>query len=208
MAAIDYGAVIFKNGKQVNHSLFMDMLEAVGWVDVPRILYEDCNFVDNGCSDCGNCPRSTKKHYSDPRLGEWDSVVGDCRGKVLDRSKQIDGNYYAYIGDQHLTFCFYKTWCDVFVDGVESNVFGEVWSFCDRWYSIRGEVDGRKYHLKRIGKWVYDFSIKYKGDQYHVVFGYGIDPNRRLWDKIKVRYVGKRLAWKVDRLYEKIEGGL
>lgn len=33
MAMIDYGAIVFKNGKQVNHNMFMDMKEAVGWSD-------------------------------------------------------------------------------------------------------------------------------------------------------------------------------
>lgn len=41
MAMIDYGAVVIKNGKVINKNMFfMNMLEAVGWVDKRRIRHE------------------------------------------------------------------------------------------------------------------------------------------------------------------------
>ena len=48
MAMIDYGAVVIKNGKVINKNMFfMNMLEAVGWVDKRRIRHEDCDvFTD------------------------------------------------------------------------------------------------------------------------------------------------------------------
>ena len=38
MAYIDYGAIVMKNGNQINNSLFMDMKDFVGWEDNPEII--------------------------------------------------------------------------------------------------------------------------------------------------------------------------
>ena len=61
MAMIDYGAVVIKNGKVINKNMFfMNMLEAVGWVDKRRIRHEDC--------DVFTAPMSLAKLASDPSM--------------------------------------------------------------------------------------------------------------------------------------------
>lgn len=202
MAAIDYGAVVFKNGAHVNSELFMDMQEAVGWVDVPRLKYEDCDCLYDGRSDCGVCRRALYKYNNPPIPDVWDYAIADCRGKELGGySEKLDGNYYAYIGDKHLTVCFYKTHFLVVVDGEKID---SVWE--DKWRSLRKKYADVDVHVKEIGKRVFLFSMTYKGDHYNVVYGYGIDPNQRVWDRAKVDYLGKKLSRKVDRLYERFGG--
>ena len=146
MAMIDYGAVVFKNGKRINHDMFMDMQEAVGWSGEP------------------------------------------------------DGDYFVYVGDSHVTVCFYKTYFVVFLNGgkVDAVLPGD-------WRSIQREYDGAKVRVKRIADWVFHFSMKYNGDRYHVIYGYGIDPDKKVWDHVKVDYLGKNVSRKVDRLMGKLE---
>ena len=212
MAMIDYGAVVFKNGVQIHDEMFMDMEESVGWVDWPKSRYKDCDCLDeDGYADCGNCPKSEKKHMSDPELGEWDYVKADCRGKELHIDGKLDGNYFAFVGDEHLTFCFYKAYCTVVVDGNKVlDLCGADPDYHDRGHkSFRGTIGddphtGVSYHICVLSNRVAHFSMRYKGDDYHVVYGYGIDVNKEIWNKEKYRYLGKRLAKKVDRLYATI----
>ena len=216
---IDYGAVVFKNGEQMNHELFDDMLKAVGWVDRKRLLYEDCDRTwGYGVSDCSECPRAKweRRFFEDGM--EYDVVIGDCRWNELPKGGgSLDGNYYAYIGDPHLTFAFYKTHFIVCVDGkVVDSVWGsQTAHYKWAWYSWRKEyckpenefwADGVKIHVNRIAGRVFHFSMDYNGDHYHVIYGYGIDPDMRVWNRVKVKYLGKTVAKKVDRLYRRIKG--
>ena len=151
MAMIDYGAVVFKNGRQINHDMFMDMQEAVGWESVP-----------------------------------------------------YKGNYFAYVGDRELTFCFYKHYCGVVVNGRQTqSLYGADCSYNDRGHmSYRGEANGIPYHIRNVGgRNVWLFSARYKGDTYNVIYGYGIDVDRKCWNRIKVRYLGRKASRAVDRLY-------
>ena len=52
--------------------------------------------------------------------------------------------------------------------------------------------------------WTTEFITHYKGDNYHIIYGYGIDSSKETWDNCKVRYLGKRAAWKVDNLYTRL----
>lgn len=205
MAMIDYGAVVFKNGRQINHDMFMDMQETVGWVDWPKSRYKDCDCLDeDGYANCGNCPKSEKKHMSDPEIGEWDYVKADCRGKELHIDGKLDGNYFAFIGDEHLTFCFYKAYCTVVVDRSKVlDLCGADSDYQDRGHmSFRGEAKGIPYHIRNVGgRNVWLFSARYKGDTYNVIYGYGIDVDRKCWNRIKVRYLGRKASRAVDRLY-------
>lgn len=218
MAMIDYGALVFKNGVQLNEGqFFMDMLDAVGWVDKPRVRYDDCDCINKyGESDCGNCPRRSVKHMSDPELGEWDATTGDCRGAEIRRGG-LDGNYFAYIGDRELTFCFYKTLCVAVLNGeIVAEYYGAqpyTDGFCPKSkVRLNAEIpDGMLGVIKpaahiRIKQLddsrgrVYHFRTRYKDDRYDVIYGYGIDPDKKVWDSVKVQYLGKKLAAKVDRL--------
>ena len=201
---IDYGAVVIKDGVIINeNTFFMDMKSAVGWTDRERIRYEDCDFTrDNGSyivSNCPECPRALIRVISD-EYGSYKQFLSDCRGNTLN-GNHIDGNYYAYVGDEHLTLAFYKTHV-VFCVNKKSTF--KVWGtrFDGRRHkSARFDFCGVSINIKHLGDSVYVMKFSYNGSHYTVVYGYGIDPNMRVWDKIKVEYLGKRLARDVDKVY-------
>lgn len=205
MACIDYGAVVLKDGKQINHDLFEDMLDAVGWIDEPRRRYDDCWLVDeNGRSMCDECIKRTVKHFSHPELGEWDATVGDCRGMRITASNCIDGNYYAYIGDKELTLCFHKNRVAVVDNSRVVMTFGDMWDYDTTGrMSIRECVGSSKtlIHLKRIADGVWHLSTKYKGSRYDVIFGLGIDPDPLTWVRCRSVYYNKKDARKLERFF-------
>jgi hypothetical protein len=210
MAMIDYGAVVFKNGKQINHEFFDDMLVAVGWVDRKRKLYEDCDRVwGHGVSDCVDCPRAKREHRVMDDGYEYDMVVGDCRGNELPKGGSIDGNYFAFAGDGDFTLAFYKTGVLVVIGKEPAD---HIWECGYRHYgdpdrrSYRAEYGGIRIRIKHVCKNVYHLSMVYKGDYYHVVYGGGIDPDMDVWNRVKVQYLGGRGAKAVDRLYKRIGG--
>ena len=214
MAMIDYGAVVFKNGKQVNHEMFMDMFDAVGWVDYPRRRYPDCDYVDEkGFSCCNDCPHTMKKTYHDDELGDWESPYADCKGNQWSYTSKIDGNFFAYVGDKHLTVAAYKNGAVVIVDKKivhefwESENYTSNFNFASLWkhLSSYAEVDKVKFHLKAVDpghvQWLH---FTYNGNNYDIVYGYGIDPDMKVWNEVKCDYLGKKGARKVDNLYRRI----
>lgn len=54
---------------------------------------------------------------------------------------------------------------------------------------------------------VYTAEIFHNGDRYNILFGYGIDCDMRVWNKIKNIYLGKQNAKKVDKWLKKRIGG-
>ena len=69
-----------------------------------------------------------------------------------------------------------------------------------KYYTV-GEVT---IHIREVVDRVSLASFRYKGDFYNIVFGYGIDPTKRVWDSIKVQYLGKKKARKVDNVYRRL----
>jgi hypothetical protein len=43
--------------------------------------------------------------------------------------------------------------------------------------------------------------FRYKGNLYELVYGYGIDSNKEVWDKIKKRYADKKSIRFVDEFW-------
>ena len=202
MAMIDYGAILKKNGKIVNRDkFFMDMEAAVGWTDNPHIKYEDCSCIEGGYSNCENCSRAHFVHYSSPGLGEWDSYDSDCHGNKPNRNS-IGGNWFAYVGDTNFVVGFYKHQVMTWHNG-EQKIHWLRWDYGNR-YSIYIEVGGAKLHFKALSnsKSVYYGHFHYNGDYYEVVFGYGIDPNQRIWNRVKKTYCDKKTIKFVDRFWE------
>jgi len=207
MAMIDYGVVVIKDGVIVNENMFfMDMKRAVGWTDRERIRYEDCDCfhdIDSYViSNCPDCPRAIVKEVND-EYGPYKQFIADCKGNTLNNN-HIDGNYFAYVGDEQFTIAFYKTHVVFCVD--KQRVL-KVWGtrFDDNAHkSSRFEIGGVKIHVKHIGDSIYIMKFSYKGSHYSVIYGYGIDPNMRVWNKTKVSYLGKELSRKVDRIYSRL----
>jgi len=116
----------------------------------------------------------------------------------------VDGNFFGYIGDEHLTVCFYKCRCLFLID--KRAVF-EYWG--KQMYTFRGNgesvkdgkefdkslrlfVDGRYVHIKEVSEGhdnVFLFKMTYKGDSYRVIYGYGIDPKMKVWNEVKREYL-------------------
>ena len=132
------------------------------------------------------------------------------------KSPGLDDAYFAYVGDPHITAVFYKSLCCVELDGelyryINGTRDSKDWWGKDRrslWYYINETWLGwdAMIHIKQIGENVYHFSMSRCGDVYHVIYGYGIDPSKKTWDAVKVQYLGKRMAKKIDRLYKRLGG--
>jgi len=202
MAFIDYGAVVFKNGKFINRNeFFQDMLTEVGWEDWKNIRYEGCTFLDKdtGCSNCYECPYANYIHHNDPELGEWDTFVSDCKGNVIEKNR-IKNNYFAYIGDEDLTIGFYKYWFVIYTNKKE---FNYAFSLKKKAYTFN--INGAHIHMKSLddANRVWKCEMSYKGNKYTIVYGYGIDSNIETWNSVKYKYLDKKLANKVDRIYKK-----
>lgn len=210
MAMTDYGAIVFKNGEFINkEEFFMDMKKSVGWEDWKNVRYKDCPRVEcvmgdeySPCTQCEDC------HYDK----EQQHYV-DCKGNTFRVGEHLKGNYFAYIGDEEFTLGFYKCICKV---AINKKVVGDIWgnhdiigkgsdglSIIRNYKSHTWEFDGYKIHIKTIAPTIYLAEVRYKDDIYHIIYGYGIDPTPRVWNKIKVKYLGKRVSNRVDRLIEK-----
>lgn len=206
MAMIDYGAILKVNGVIKNRNqFFMDMFKAVGWVDMQRIRYEDCDCVEDGCSVCYCCPHAQKKHYTDEKLGEWDIIIGDCHGNPIWQNK-VDRNFFVYAGDEDFTVAVYKAQT-VFVNK-DKSIRKEYWfPFNDHMVKHHTfTVNGKPVHvkIKRIaGNEQLYMRFIYKGDLYEIVYGYGIDSNQKTWSRIKHEYIGnKKVIRFVDKFWE------
>lgn len=196
MAMIDYGAIVIKNGKIINENqFFMNMYDSVGWSDAPEKYHEDCDCTDpkTGESLCWECKR-------------WNDKDGvDCHGvEHLYDHKLLNNNYYAYVGDKNLTLCFYKSWMAVAVNG--KRIDGIFPSY-NEYRSVKShhyDFNGTKVDVKSIdGNSILMATLKYNGDSYKIIFGYGIDNEKRVWNKAKYRYLGKKVAKKVDKILDK-----
>lgn len=212
MAMVDYGVVAIKNGKVINDGMFfMNMLTAVGWVDQKRIRHDDCDCFDDpdpllAKSNCYYCNKAQKEIVQYENCEDTDAkLIADCHGESFESvSNHIDGNYFAYVGDEHLTLAFYKQHCLIMADKVLQFEMWGIDNFLVCRKSIHFEVAGVHFHLKHLDDRIYYMRFHYKGDNYHIIYGYGIDSSKDTWDNCKVRYLGKRAARKVDNLYARL----
>ena len=212
MAMVDYGVVAIKNGKVINDGMFfMNMLTAVGWVDQKRIRHDDCDCFDDpdpllAKSNCYYCNKAQKEIVQYENCEDTDAkLIADCHGESFESvSNHIDGNYFAYVGDEHLTLAFYKQHCLIMADKVLQFEMWGIDNFLGCRKSIHFEVAGVHFHLKHLDDRIYYMRFHYKGDNYHIIYGYGIDSSKDTWDNCKVRYLGKRAARKIDNLYSRL----
>lgn len=178
MAYIDYGAIVFKNGKLISNGIFDSMIDMVGWEDTKEDTYYDYSANE-------------------------------------DRPLNLNGNYFAYIGDKDCTLAFYKEQIVIverYYDGTFSyhheyfNCTPYTWSKWEKSAGIDGGFATAKV-TKRNGYLVCKW--KYKGNKYKVYFGYGVDlpyykmshiVNYYRSPKWIVKYVIPR--WFKDRIYD------
>ena len=203
MAMIDYGAVVIKNGSFINKKQFFQvMIDAVGWEDNPGPRYNDCRHRDqyNHSMCFPDCPYLQQKIMID-KYGEY-VEIRDCHGARFEsQAADLRDNYLAYIGDKDITLCFYKSVVAVAINGEHTETL-----HCglEHRRSYRAEVNGAVIHIHPASKHndrVWHCEMSYKGDNYHVVFGYGIDTDMNVWNRVKVRYLGKRAAKDIDMIF-------
>lgn len=202
MAMIDYGAILKVNGVIKNRDqFFMDMLEAVGWVDKPRKRYDDCDCMDErGCSNCCDCPRHQGQHYSHPELGEWDVFDKDCRGNPISQFDKLDGNFFAFAGDEDFTVAVYKTHAVITRKG-EEEPYCLWWDY--RKFSETLTKYGVKVKIKAVNesRCVLYMRFVYKGDIYEIVYGYGVDSDQSVWNRAKGKYLDKKAIRFIDNFW-------
>ncbi|MBR1454151.1 MAG: hypothetical protein IJ593_05860 [Lachnospiraceae bacterium] len=202
MAMLDYGALVFKNGKLMNRNqMFMDMKSAVNWVDIENVRYTDCDNIDKFTgyehSDCYNCGRAIDR-----------SGYGlDCKNNPINDNK-LNNNWSAYAGDEHLTVCTYKV-KSAFV--LNKNTEFTAWGTLlykdnkrvddvNSRMSLRFTVGDTKVHLRCIGYNILQIRFTSNCNFYNVIYGYAIDSNIDVWNEIKVRYLGKYMARRIDNI--------
>lgn len=188
MAAIDYGALVIKNGKPVNKNcdLFMESPE-----------YMDDIVKDNYYAYCGDEELSFCFYKCNIAIVKNGHIVDNLWNHPFKSETH-------YIGDTHITvtrlddlmpvYPEHLMGCDTWEDYVKEN-----------WQGATGKekdselVDGRKWHrlwikkCKAIGRkkplyytstLKYSATWEYKGDKWEVIFGYGIDPNENIFEDI------------------------
>lgn len=116
---------------------------------------------------------------------------------------QFKGNYFAYVGNKDITLAFYKRWLRVKLNqGKEICI--ELWCNYNSQHNHMShtyKLEDYKIHVKTVVKYkVFLCDVTIDGHHYHVIYGYGIDPNMIVWNNVKNIYLGKRDARKVDNL--------
>ena len=154
MAAIDYGAIAFKNGKLISTKMFTPMIDMVGWEDTEQdtyTVYETNGEVEKPLKLNGN-------YFA--YVGDSDCTIAFYKEHMVIVEKFDDGDFYykyEYFGSTKYTWSKWEdyTWND-FINPCKIKV------------------------TKRNGYLV--FKWKYKGDKYKVYFGYGVDlPYYKKW---------------------------
>lgn len=152
MAAIDYGAIAFKNGKLISTEVFTPMIDMVGWEDTEsdtHTIYETNGEVEAPLNLKGNCFAY---------VGDKDCTIGFYKGRIIYVNKYSDGYFRYETENFYYTNYHWNKW-EGYVDTVDMNM---------------AKVTKRNGYL--VFKW------KYKGDKYKVYFGYGVDlPYYKKW---------------------------
>lgn len=137
MAGIDYGVVVFQNGKQ---------------------LYGD-------------------RLYPDVRFGPLRITCYKSRASV-----SINGSNVLWL---------FGLW-------QEQNIDSEYRK------SAHFKIDGGyTIHVKEIYPGVYRLKCSEDGQHLTIIYGYGIDPNWKVWNRIKFKYLGREGARKVDNEFRR-----
>ena len=173
MAFIDYGSVVKKNGKIIQKDSFMNMKEAVGFT---------INKIKQSYKDDWECWLEDD-NYNKIKLLKTP--------KHKDYNVKVNGNYFSYIGDKDLLICIYKEQVTIISHGhiLKNEYLG--WFGNVKKYNLSFEIAGVKFHIKRLfNENRYKMRFEYKGNLYEVLFGYGVDVNKKIWyysgDKEKI----------------------
>lgn len=125
------------------------------------------------------------------------SDMGSCVGWT---DEKVRGNYFAYVGDEKITLCFYK---NRFVIYENKKFVDEIWPDfspipCKKSHYIN--TSSCMIKVKTLSTCVHCACFSIDENHYKVIFGYGIDPSKNIWNKNKYYYLGKKVANKVDKI--------
>lgn len=101
------------------------------------------------------------------------------KGKEYSRDLDIDGNYFVYFGDKDVLFCVYK--CNLLVIENMQTPKGFGLSSDGRKKVLNTCVNGANIKIKEIAEGKFHATIQYKGNNYQVLYGYGIDTNYKMF---------------------------
>lgn len=182
MAAIDYGTLVFHNGKQINHDRIMS-LHDIG-------IIEEYAYDYSGWNDAGY-----RFHMEDNHTG----FAGDEEFYLAFYKDIIrfvcNGNITRYIDDW--------IWVDrLGVEKISKSFRPMEFNISGAHISVRSYAgEGERFFVR----------IRYKGNTWHIISGYGIDVKRRVFERTWREYGITRREynlihrmWKEsDRLTEK-----
>lgn len=195
MAMIDYGAILRVDGKIVNHEMFMEVSDT-GYKPPEKVWYPKYNDYD-----------SVAGEYF-VYAGDEDFLVCFYKSELFAVSKgevvfSRWGNYFNSITEE--TF-FLNNLPTITIAHLDKQMHYDDYLDLDEYDRKMIDDDrknNRKHHIRRwqrISKriwrtrkesWRYDYSHRFiatwehKGRKYECIYGFGIDPNREVWDDIK-----------------------
>ena len=120
-----------------------------------------------------------------------------------------------------IRFEFYKVWCEAYnSDGeviasyINTNpvrLLGVEYAITDlsEWSVKKSShfyISGIAANIKELLPRVFRFQTSYDGHYYTVVYGYGIDPDYKIWEQTKRIYHNKRSVEIIDRQIERAGG--
>lgn len=147
----------------------------------------------------------------DEMFQEMQDVVGwNDKEQNNPSDKRMNGNCFRYIGDKDFTLGVYKT--QVYV-AINQKLVDHLWygfyseqnetseSFLASHHYIHRFYDynGFKFDIKKVGNCMLHLHMDYKGKHYHILFGYGIDSDLKVWNEVKHIYCSKKEARYVDK---------
>ena len=158
---MDYGAVVKKNGVIIS--------------DVRGLLFQ--NFTNLKYADYDSLKRGLE-------IDETIVKGFNYKGEPIEFS--MAGNYFALVGDEHFLMGFYKEGFVVEIDKQVVNNLPCTWEWFDEHvkplkFVVDNEIEitlslAQKEHTEYGGRMsVYLAKFTYKGDNYEVLFGYGVD---------------------------------
>ena len=110
---------------------------------------------------------------------------------------------FPYIDELNVSFC--KTYMQYPLEGFpDTNVYW--FGYGDDKKSYRFTHNGSNYYVKEICDRVYRCQTNdVDGNRFFIVFGYGIDNDKNLWDDIKYIYHSKNSIRKIENILRRFD---
>lgn len=119
----------------------------------------------------------------------------------------VQTNYFVFIGNENITISFYKCCMTVFSNKIKvDDYFMYDYGTCGtKQKSFDIYVSGLKIKVKMISDDVYHISTRIDGNNYQVVFGFGVPYNKIEWKIIKKykTYFSAKERRKIDNILKK-----